>query len=114
MKNLKLIFVVFLFYSCFDKSDKKTLLTADREAPLGWVYLRLYVDKSFEFESRGLERKGEIFSGNYEVHNDTILFHYSDKVPKVGSLAIIKGNYIRYINGKYPENLEIKSNNLNK
>lgn len=114
MKYLRLFLLVLSLSSCSDKSNKKTLLTADREAPLGWVYLRLYTDTSFEFESRGLERNGEIFSGNYEVHNDTILFHYFDKVPNVGSLAVIKNNSIGYINGKYQETLEIKSNNLNK
>ena len=56
MKYLFLIFIFFLI-SCNQQEKKETLLMADREAPLGWVYLRVYKDKTFEFESKGLERK---------------------------------------------------------
>lgn len=91
---------------------KETILLADREAPLGWIYLRVYKDRTFEFESRGLERKGDIYAGIMELKNDTIYFRYSDSIPKAGNKAILTKKFVSYFNGKYPERLEIKKNNL--
>lgn len=107
-------FSLFLIISCNKKQDKTIVLSADREAPLGWVYLRLYKDQTFEFESRGLERTGDIFFGNYKIQNDTLLFKYKNKQPKVGNIAIIKNGYIQYIKGDYFESLEIKEDYLKK
>ena len=99
--------------SCNHQTEKKaTILLADREAPLGWVYLRVYKDNTFEFESRGLERKGIVYTGIIDLKNDTIYFHYSDSIPKVGNKAILTKNVISYFNGAYPERLEIKKNEL--
>jgi len=98
--------------SCNPTSKKETLLLADREAPLGWMYLRVYKDKTFEFESRGLERKGVIYSGIMELKTDTIYFKYSGSIPKAGNKAILTKNFVSYFNGTYPERLEIKKNNL--
>jgi hypothetical protein len=57
--TIKLIFGILLIISCSTKNrenKKELLLQADREAPLGWVYLRIYKDSTFEFESRGQQR----------------------------------------------------------
>jgi hypothetical protein len=85
---------------------------ADRETPLDWVYLKMYDDKSFAFISRGMMRDEEIHSGNYEIKKDTIYFKYKDSIPKAGSKASINKNYINYLNGSYPERVEIKLNSL--
>ncbi|MBU2928201.1 hypothetical protein [Winogradskyella psychrotolerans] len=90
------------------KKERETILLADREAPLGWVYLRIYKDKTFEFESRGLERVGDIYAGNVELKNDTIYFKYLDSIPKAGNKAILTEKFVSYFNGDYPERLEIK------
>ncbi len=63
--------VILIIISCDRTKKKETILLADREAPLGWVYLRIYNDKTFEFESRGLERRGAIYGGTVELKNDT-------------------------------------------
>ena len=96
--------------SCSRTEKKETLLLADREAPLGWVYLRVYKDKTFEFESRGLERKGDIYAGTIEIKKDTIFFQYSDSIPKAGNKAVLTYNFVSYFSGEYPERLEIKKN----
>jgi hypothetical protein len=57
-------------------------LLADREAPLGWIYLKMYDDKSFEFISQGMVRDKEVYSGNYEIKNDTLYFNYKDSIQK--------------------------------
>jgi hypothetical protein len=92
--------------------QRKPILLADREAPLGWVYLRVYEDSTFEFESRGLEREGTIYPGKIELIGDTIVFHYRDSIPKAGARAILTKNWVSYFGGKYPESVEIKLNKL--
>lgn len=96
-----------------DKRGKKAVLLADREAPLGWIYLRIYQDKSFEFESRGL-RTRTVYFGTFKLDSDTLIFHYKDSIPKAGSKAVISNGYVSYIDGEYSESVEIKLNELTK
>jgi hypothetical protein len=102
----------FILTSCNQKEEKETLLMADREAPLGWVYLRIYKDNTFEFESRGLERRGNIYNGSVKIINDTLHFKYLDSIPKPGTNAILSKNSVSYFGGEYPETLIIKKNLL--
>lgn len=94
------------------KNENKEVLLADREAPLGWVYLKLYDDKSFEFISQGMMRDKDIYRGNYDFKNDTLYFKYNDSIPKAGSKAVIQKGFINYINGNYPESLKVRLNKL--
>lgn len=111
---MKIIFLYFclilIILSC--KDERKEVLLADREAPLGWIYLKIYDDKSFEFISKGIMRDNDIYKGNYELKNDTLYFKYNDSIPKAGSKAIIQNGYVSYINGSYPESVQIKLNKL--
>ena len=59
-----------------------------------------------------MERKGDIYAGYVEIKNDTIYFKYSDLVPKTGNKAILTDKFVSYFDGKYPERLEIKKNEL--
>lgn len=90
---------------------RTALLLADREAPLGWVYLRLFDDQHFEFESAGL-RKGVVFPGTYQLRGDTLFLNYTDSVPAAGSMAIIAKGSVAFLNGTYPERVKIKHNQL--
>jgi len=108
--KLKFLYLIFLLLSC--KNDKKAILLADREAPLGWIYLKIYDDKSFEFISQGMVRDKNIYQGTYEFKNDTLYFKYKDSIPKAGSKAIINNGFISYLNGSYPESIQIKLNHL--
>lgn len=117
MKQIgKVILVLGLLIGCGanEKRDQelKPVLLADREAPMGWVYLRIYENHYFEFEPRGLERKGNIYHGVVELNNDTLIFHYKDSIPVVGSRAAINKGYVSYFEGDYPESLKIKQNEL--
>ena len=94
------------------RKNETAILLADREAPLGWIYLRIFRDSSFEFESRGLERRGTIYAGKAKITADTIFFNYQDSIPKAGTIAIYSDKYVAYINGTYPERVEISSNKL--
>lgn len=98
---------------CKSKMQKKNpILLADREAPLGWVYLRIFEDSTFEFESRGLERKGDIYPGTVRITRDTLFFSYTDSIPNAGQTAVYNSTRVAYIDGKYPENMEIRLNKI--
>ncbi len=118
MKNiLAITILIFILSSCWERNkrdyeNKEPILLADREAPLGWVYLRIYKDSTFEFENRGL-RFGTIYLGKVKITADTLYFEYTDSVPKAGSKAIYSDKYVSYVNGDYPERVEIKLSKLN-
>jgi hypothetical protein len=95
------------------EQDKKPILLADREAPLGWVYLYVYDDKSFDFVLAGLRDKTD-FSGTYRLRGDTIFFTYTDSIPKAGKTAIVSEHSVSFIDGDYPESVVIKLNKLTK
>ncbi|MET3536176.1 hypothetical protein [Chryseobacterium limigenitum] len=109
--KIRFLYLIFLLLiNC--KNEKKAVLLADREAPLGWIYLKMYDDKSFEFISQGMMRDKDIYKGIYELKNDTLYFKYNDSIPRAGSKAVIKKGFVDYINGNYPESIEIKLNKL--
>jgi hypothetical protein len=105
-----LLLILLLILSC--RNQKKEILLADREAPLGWIYLKMYDDKSFEFISSGLIRGDDKYLGTYELKNDTVYFTYDGSTPQAGSKAIIANGFVNYFGGKYPERIEIKLNKL--
>ena len=117
MKNILIIIIAFLLFACGQTSErnskeKEPLLLADREAPLGWIYLRIYKDSTFEFESRGL-RTSKIYSGIANIAIDTIYFDYNDSIPRVGTKAVYSDKFVAYTNGEYPERVGIKLSELN-
>tara|TARA_Y100000766_G_C18772636_1_gene539089 strand:+ start:60 stop:944 length:885 start_codon:yes stop_codon:yes gene_type:complete len=117
MRILTIILTLSIFYGCTSIDSKKNdklepNLLADREAPLGWVYLRAYPDSSFEFILKGL-RDRTIFPGKYSINADTIFFNYTDSIPKLNSTkAIFRNNSIVYLDGTYGEVLGISKNDL--
>lgn len=101
-------------YACGDaEKENRAILLADREAPLGWVHLKMYQDRSFEFISSGLRMK-DVYPGKFRISNDTIFFTYKDSIPGAGTTAIISDKSVNYIDGQYPESVEIKLNKLSK
>lgn len=117
MRILTFILTLLIFYGC-NSTDNKTVdkpepnLLADREAPIGWVYLRTYPDSSFEFVLTGL-RDGTVYPGKYSIKADTIFFDYADSIPKLKSTkAIFRNNSIVYLGGTYGEVLSVSKNEL--
>ena len=90
---------------------KSVLLKADREAPLGWVYLTIYQDSTFKFTSAGLRDK-TVFDGKVEIRNDSLFFAYTDSIPKAGKTAVYNDKVVGYIDGEYPERLNISLTKL--
>jgi hypothetical protein len=113
---LLLPFSTLFFQGCDNVSrgqGKEIVLSADRKAPLGWMYLTIYKDKSFAFISKGL-RDQTIYPGTVKVSSDTLHFTYRDSIPNAGMTAIVTDKSVSYIEGSYPESLEIKVNKLTK
>lgn len=106
---VSLLLVCFTFLGCNNSGtikEKNPILLADREAPVGWVYLRIYEDSTFEFS----ETK---YQGKVIIKNDTLRFQYKDSVPKVKMTAIIRNNEVIYTDG-FRERLAITLNKLKK
>lgn len=108
--------VFFALFSCTSEKkevvEKSILLSGRRKAPLGWVYLTVYEDSSFQFALTGL-RGGKIYNGTAAFKSDTIFFEYEDSIPKAGKIAVLSEFNISYIDGDYQENLGVTKNKLN-
>ena len=115
MKAKFLFFLIITVLTSCKKEDSKRnlLLSADREAPIGWIYLNLYDNDSFEFISKGV-RNGSNYIGTYKIKNDSIYFKYKDSIPSAGSTAVLRDNLVIYVDGKYPERLQISKINISK
>jgi len=92
-------------------SPRSILLKADREVPLGWIYLTIYQDSTFEFTSTELS-SGTVFDGIVEIRNDSLFFSYTDSIPKEGKTAVYNDKVVGYIDGEYLERLNITMTNL--
>lgn len=119
-KSFKVSFVVFAsltMTSCNNSNnttEKPTLIRADREAPLGWVYLTIYQDSTFEFTLTGMRGAGNIYKGTVEIGKDTLHFTYADSIPKAGKTAVYNDKVVAYIDGEYPERVNISNTKLTK
>jgi hypothetical protein len=103
--------------SCNNSSrttEKPILLKADREAPLGWVYLTIYQDSTFEFTLTGIRGVGDVYKGKVEIGKDSLFFAYSDSIPRAGKTAVYNDKVVAYIDGEYPERVNISMTKLTK
>lgn len=96
------------------RTEKSPLLRADREAPLGWVYLAIYEDSTFEFTLSGIRADQDVFRGKVEIGRDSLFFTYADSIPRAGKTAVYNDKVVAYIDGEYPERLNISMTKLKK
>ncbi|HTO16509.1 MAG TPA: hypothetical protein VLZ83_12110 [Edaphocola sp.] len=111
------IFILLLLTNCNNstsRTEKKPILKADREAPLGWVYLTIYQDSTFEFTLTGIRADKDVFKGKVEIRQDSLFFAYSDSIPRAGKTAIFNDKAVAYIDGEYIERLNISLTELTK
>jgi len=83
---------------CENAEKKPHLLTAGREAPLGWVLLYLLPDDKFELHNAGIRAgSGHVFTGSYHVQDSLLRLQFHDTVPAQGcSEAIIAERFIKF------------------
>ena len=96
------------------RTEKTPILKADREAPLGWVYLTIYQDSTFEFTLTGIRGVGDVYKGKVEIVKDSLFFAYSDSIPRAGKTAVYNDKVVAYIDGEYPERVNISMTKLTK
>ena len=107
---LTIVIIAFCYVSCnaYRINEEGASLIAYRTAPLGAVSLVIYEDSTFEFALLGLTKKDtDVYKGKVEIRNDSLFFTYADIIPRAGKTAIFVENFVRYIDGEYPESLEI-------
>ncbi len=92
--------------------EKPILLKADREAPLGWAYLTIYQDSTFEFTLTGIRGVGYTYKGKVEIGRDSLFFVYSDSIPRAEKTSIYNDKVVAYIDGEYPERVNISMTKL--
>ena len=108
-------FALLTITSCNNSSktiEKPAILRADREAPLGWVYLTVYQDSTFEFKVTGMRGEGKAYKGKVEIGSDTLQFTYLDSIPKAGQTAIYNDKVVSFIDGEYNERVSISMTKL--
>ena len=111
-KIIPLIIIALLILSCRNKNKRTDfILYADREAPIGWIYLKVYKDSTFDFISKSFPTS-KIHSGILSIKNDTLNFNFYDSIPAVGDKAIIDKRHVIYVNGSYKERLEIRLDSI--
>ena len=89
--KILILLIIGLLSSCNNQKtrDKENpILVAQREAPIGWIWLNLYPDSTFEYITGGARNK-RVYSGNFKINADTIFFDYKDSIPLVGSQALV-------------------------
>ncbi len=114
--SLTILLASLLLTSCNNltiRMEKMPILKADREAPLGWVYLTIYQDSTFEFTLAGI-RGGDVYKGKVEIEKDSLFFAYTDSIPRAGKTAVYNDKVLTYIDGEYPERVNISLTKLTK
>lgn len=81
------------------------------DASIGGLYLNIYQDSSFDFTDEGFKSQ-KVFYGNFIKTGDTLIFKYNKDIPDIGEKAIITPTAIAFIEGKHPESLLIRLNNM--
>ncbi|WP_312076145.1 hypothetical protein [Chryseobacterium sp.] len=112
LRFLLLITFIFLINCRKESEQRKEVLLADREAPIDWIYLKMYNNYTFQFISAGIRNDDDMYSETYSLKSDTIYFKYKDSIPNAGSKAVIENGYVNYLDGSYPERIQIKLNKL--
>lgn len=107
IKTFSLLSMIFLSIACENNvPPKEAVLLADMQSPMGWNYLRIYKDLTFQFESKKL-LKSTFYEGSVYIEGNVLYFNYKDTVPSFGDMATIDGVFITFDNGLSNEILEI-------
>ena len=80
---------------CHDEAPTDLLLAAEREAPIGWVRVRLFRDSTFELSLN----RGSWKRGTFRTAQDTIIFDYLGETDSLRQRAVVVENELRFIGG---------------
>lgn len=128
MKN-KLLYGILIFsllLSCkkekteIQKPIKKELIYAENNygsfgiiGHVNKISLKIYSDSSYycvRYQKDFDSEKTEKFNGTFKIKNDTMLFFPLYFKPNHSAKAIIKNNFVEFVDGESPLKIEIKTN----
>lgn len=124
MKNKIIYFILIfsLFISCkkekieIKKTTKIQQVYAENDYGMfGKIKFIIYSDNSYtciKYETSPNHEKIEKFNGFFKIKKDTINFFPSDFELNYSTKAIIKNNFVEFVDGEYPLKIEIKKNKL--
>ena len=124
MKNKILYFLILcLFINCkkeknnIEKQTKIEQIYAENDYGMfrDKISLKIYSDSTYICEKNEKNpeyEKREVFNGAYKIINDTINFFPSNFRPINATKALIKNNFIEFVDGEFPLKIEIKKNIL--
>lgn len=99
--------------SCFNSADKKDepepILSADREAPVGWVVFNAYADNTFEYSLSSRHK----YSGTFRLNSDTLFLACNDTTIGIDT-AIIREKSVEFFGKKSPRFAGITVNKISK
>ena len=124
MKNKILYFLILsLFINCkkekikIEKQTKIEQIYAENDYGMfGKINLKIYSDSTYtclRYETRPNYEKTEKFNGFLKIVNDTIFFFPFDFKPNHSTKAVIKNNFVEFVDGEFPLKIEIKRSKLN-
>jgi hypothetical protein len=88
-----------------DYAEKETLLVAMREASLGGIHLRIYVDSTYDLGNES----GVTLKGRVKIYSDTLLLLRHDSIVKS---FVLEDKFLTEISNSGIRFLEIESNKL--
>ncbi|PDS24948.1 hypothetical protein [Flavobacterium branchiophilum] len=125
MKKSKIILFIILslFINCkkekikIEKQTKFVQIYAENDYGMfGKINLKIYSDNTYNcvrYETSPNYEKTEKFNGFLKIVNDTINFFPFDFKPNYSTKAVIKNNFVEFVDGEYPLKIEIKRSKLN-
>ena len=84
-----------LLLGCHREEPTDLLLSAEREAPVGWVRVRLFRDSTFELS---LDR-GSWKRGTFRTARDTFYFDYLGETDSQRHMAVIRDKRLCFLAG---------------
>ncbi len=123
MKNKILYFLILsLFINCkkdkikIEKQTKIEQIYAENNYGMfGKINLKIYSDSTYtcvRYETSPNYEKTEKFNGFLKIVKDTINFFPFDFKPNNSTKAVIKNNFVEFVDGEFPLKIEIKRNKL--
>ena len=113
MRNSLFLFFIMLFcFSCTEKKDSsKEILIAENQLDFRITYnLTLYSDSMYLFtfnDGNFNHEKNEKFRGRYLFNKDTIIFTPFQFDFLDANKAVIKNNFVEFLDGKYPFKIKV-------
>jgi len=119
MKSLTCILILTALAACTRKDNKKEILSAKFTQEGGSTtkcLFRMYSDSTYTFDIHEYQEyrheKNEIFRGRYLLKGDSIVFFPFAFYFLNAETALIKNNYLEFVDGKMPFKMKVLYNDM--